>query len=112
MSNRTLVELNHGLGPGRSSQALAEWAAKIASYLRSGDKSYLPGGVTFKHVRHHSDSDPIEAAPDLLKFVKLFKQSVEYGIRRSEEGGDTEDANLKRLTLNMINAAIARAEGV
>lgn len=66
MSNRTLVELNHDFCPGRSNQALAEWAAKIASYMRSGDKNELPYGVTFKQMRHHSDPDPMLGKGDPL----------------------------------------------
>jgi hypothetical protein len=59
MSNRTLVELNHDLCPERSTQALAEWAEKMANYMHAGDPRELPYGVTFKHRRHHSDPDPM-----------------------------------------------------
>ena len=64
MSNRTIVELNHDFCPGRSNQALLEWAAKMADYMRSGDKSRLPYDVTFKHMRHHSEPDPMEGRGD------------------------------------------------
>lgn len=64
MSNRTLVELNHDFCPGRSPQALVEWAAKMANYMGSGDKRDLPYGVTFKHIRHHSDPDPMAGHGD------------------------------------------------
>ena len=59
MSYRTLVELNHDFCPGRSPQALAEWAAKMVNYMSSGDKHELPYGVTFKAIRHHSEPDPM-----------------------------------------------------
>lgn len=64
MSNRTLVELNHDFAPGRSTRALAEWAAKIVTYLGSGDKNDLPYGVTFKHIRHDSEPDPMAGKGD------------------------------------------------
>jgi hypothetical protein len=65
MSNRTLVELNHDCCP-RSDRPieLVRWAMAMASYMRSGDKTELPPGVTFKHMRHHSDPDPMQSHGD------------------------------------------------
>ncbi len=63
MSNRTLVELNHDFAPGRSTQALAEWAQKLVTYMGNGDPRDLPYGVTFKHMRHHSAPCPLGVAP-------------------------------------------------
>lgn len=64
MSNRTLVELNHDFCPRRNAPALMAWANKIVDYLGSGDPRDLPPGVTFKHMRHHSDPDPMAGKGD------------------------------------------------
>ena len=53
---RTCVEFNHDYYP--LDTKLLEWAKQIQTYLRSGDPQYLPQGVTFKHIRHHSEPDP------------------------------------------------------
>lgn len=53
----------------------------------------------------------ISAAPELLELARLFESTIEYEIRKSEKDGDTEGANLKRVTLNLTRAAIAKAEG-
>lgn len=76
MSNRTLVELNHDFCPGRSTQALAEWGAKMAAYMRAADRTELPYGVTFKHIRHHSDPDPATRL--------AFADAAEVVLRRAE----------------------------
>ncbi len=52
----------------------------------------------------------IAAAPQLLAMTKLFASSIEYEMRRSEKDGDDEGARLKRLTLNIVLAAITKAE--
>lgn len=59
MSNRTLIEINHDCVPF-GPDGLLKWAMGISCYVRTGDVSELPGGVTFKHRRHHSESCPIE----------------------------------------------------
>ncbi len=58
MSNRTLVELNHDYCPLWEPKALQSWAEQMVSYMTSGDETKLPKGVTFKHIRHHSEPDP------------------------------------------------------
>lgn len=63
MSNRTLVELNHDYCPGDDSARL-EWAKAMRLYMGSGNKEHLPRGVTFKHMRHHSDPDPMAGRGD------------------------------------------------
>ncbi|MEJ0015683.1 MAG: hypothetical protein WDN25_03805 [Acetobacteraceae bacterium] len=60
MSYRSLIELNHDFVPGRSPAALAEWAAKIASYARSGDARELPYGVILRSRRHHTEPCPLD----------------------------------------------------
>ncbi len=59
MSNRTLVELNHDFCPRNDQGSLLDWALKMRAYMTSGDKGYLPDGVTFKVRRHHSEPDPM-----------------------------------------------------
>jgi hypothetical protein len=58
MSNRTLVELNHDYCP-QSPEAVAALGQCLVDYMRSGDPKCLPRGVTYKHMRHHSDKDPM-----------------------------------------------------
>lgn len=48
----------------------------------------------------------------LLDAAKLFKKAIEYEIRKSKKAGDEEGVNLKTITLNMVLAAIARAEAI
>lgn len=60
MSNLTLVELNHDYCPRIDhDDELLKWAKDMALYMRSGRKSFLPQGVTFKNMRHHSEPDPL-----------------------------------------------------
>jgi hypothetical protein len=60
MSYRTLVELNHDFCPRE--HELLEWAQQMRGYLNSGDPTLLPTGVEFKHIRHHSEPDPMAQA--------------------------------------------------
>lgn len=65
MSNRTLIELNHDFCPSTNQpDKVFAWALGLISYMRSGDKRDLPAGITFKHMRHHSDPDPMEGRGD------------------------------------------------
>lgn len=61
MSNRTMLEFNHDYCPKIEDEAL--FARQIATYLRSGDISYLPDGVTFFGRRHHSEPCPLGEPP-------------------------------------------------
>lgn len=58
MSNRTLIELNHDYCP--KEDELLQWAKDMVLYMRSRDRSFLPFGVTFKNIRHHSEACPLE----------------------------------------------------
>lgn len=49
---------------------------------------------------------------DLLVLAKLFRDTLQYFIRRDEKTGDSEGAALKRNTLGVVMNAIAKAEGV
>lgn len=64
MSNRSLIELNHDFRPLNADAALLKWARSMRTYIGSGDKRDLPPGVTFKHIRHHSDPDPMAGKGD------------------------------------------------
>lgn len=55
MSYRTLVGLNHDYCP--TDEKLLEWAKAMVLYMRSGDQTALPSGVTWKDMRHHSDPE-------------------------------------------------------
>jgi hypothetical protein len=59
VSNRTLVELNHDYC--LRDAELEAWAKQMQAFMRSGDKDELPDGVRWKHSRHHSEPDPMEA---------------------------------------------------
>lgn len=59
----------------------------------------------------HSKGKFLTNAPDLIEIARLFEQTIEYEIRRSLHDGDDEGARLKTLTLHMVRAALARAEG-
>ena len=63
MSNRTLIELNHDYSPSSMAEALS-FGTALMDYMRAGDKTKLPRGVTFKHMRHHSSPDPMDGHGD------------------------------------------------
>ena len=54
MSNRTTLEFNHDYCPKDESEA-KELGIHLVGYMHSGDKSYLPQGVTFIESHHHSE---------------------------------------------------------
>lgn len=65
MSNRTLVELNHDFCPVLGDkEAITEFGHAIVLYMRTGDKTHLPAGVTFKQMRHHLSYDPMHGHGD------------------------------------------------
>ena len=64
MSNRTLVELNHDHCPRHNPTELLSWAEAMWRYMGSANKDDLPHGVTFKHIRHHSEPDPLDGLGD------------------------------------------------
>lgn len=82
MSNRTLVELNHDYCPPEGD--LIRWAQAMAAYMRSGDPACLPQGVTFKHMRHHSNPCPIDDSPiltgeDARRFLAAMDSPIPAG---------------------------------
>lgn len=91
MSNRSLLEFNHDLGPryGWPDDKLIRYASLIALYLGSGDKADLPDGVTFVQMRHHSDPAPTGWVPlrqdgyRCLAFMRGEWRSVWWQGRRA-----------------------------
>lgn len=61
MSNRTMLEFNHDFAPTKAH--IETWGMCIAEYLRSGDPSSLPSGVTFFGMRHHTQPCPMGDPP-------------------------------------------------
>lgn len=70
MSNRTLIELNHDYCPIDEEHA-NDLGQKLSLYMRSADKSWLPEGVVFKSMRHHSEPDLQEAWKELSNRIDL-----------------------------------------
>lgn len=83
MSHRTLLELNHDYCPPDDPEKLLEWAKVMQLYLKSGDREFLPLGVTFFWRRHHSDPCP-------------FEQPLEFERRTRRLADATEKARMKR----------------
>ena len=62
MSNRTMIEINHDQYP-QDVLSAEVWLNSILAYLRTGNVSALPKGVTFFHQRHHSAPCPLGEPP-------------------------------------------------
>lgn len=62
MSNRSMLEFNHDKTPSTDDE-LFWWAKNLQLYLRSGDYTDLPDGVTFFNCRHHSEDCPMGEPP-------------------------------------------------
>lgn len=61
MSQRSLLELNHDLGPSSNdAAAIWRWVHQLLTYRNSGDPADLPEGLTWKWRRHHSDPCPFD----------------------------------------------------
>lgn len=54
----------------------------------------------------------ISAAPELFQLAVRFHDAVEYQIRRAENEGDTEGANMRAAMLFEIDSIIAKAMGL
>ncbi len=82
MSYRTLVELNHDWCPSLEREgSMLEWAEAMAAYMRACDKKMLPRGVTFKHIRHHSDPDPMQGKGDpVIQHLYFVTMEREKGL--------------------------------
>ena len=50
------------------------------------------------------------AHDDLVALAKQFERVAEYEIRRAQKDGDDEGVRLRTVTLNMIRAALDKAE--
>lgn len=84
MSNHSILEFNHDYCPA-TEDAEIKWARALVFYLHSGDKNLLPQGVTFKHIRHHSETEPL-----VIQHIKIDVEEVQgssniYAIGYCEE---------------------------
>lgn len=61
MSNRTMLEFNHDYCP-RDDDLIA-FAYDLQRYMRSGNPMFLPHGVTWFGMRHHSADCPLGNPP-------------------------------------------------
>lgn len=62
MSNRTMLEINHDRYP-HGPEEEQRWLRDMLAYLRSGDPTTLPRGVTWFGMRHHSEPCPLPKPP-------------------------------------------------
>lgn len=64
-----------------------------------------------KYEEAEANARLIAAAPDLFEVATLFASSLEYLIALDRKKGDDEGASMKGITLNVVRAALAKAEG-
>ena len=84
MSQRTLLELNHDLGPrAQDDAALLRWARQLMIYRNSGNPADLPEGLEYKWRRHHSDPCPFDQP---LEFERQFPRSKRPALMRPARG--------------------------
>lgn len=86
---------------------LADWAT-----FEAGISKGLNAAADFVRNAPPLAVDETQSSADLLILVKLFRDTLQYYIRRDEKTGDSEGAALKRNTLGIVMNAIAKAEGV
>lgn len=86
---------------------LADWAT-----FEAGVSKGLKAAADFVRNAPSKTVDETKSSADLLVLVKLFRDTLQYYIRRDEKTGDSEGAALKRNTLGIVMNAIAKAEGV
>lgn len=85
---------------------LADWAT-----FETGISKGLKAAADFVRNAPSTPVDEMQSSADLLILVKLFRDTLQYYIRRDEKTGDSEGAALKRNTLGIVMNAIAKAEG-
>lgn len=57
MSSRSMLEFNHDYCP--RDEDLVAFASDLQRYMRSGDPMFLPYGVTWFGMRHHTEPCPL-----------------------------------------------------
>ena len=62
MSTRSMLEINHDRAPLTPYEKRL-WADRMVLFMKSGDRTILPDGVTFFNERHHSDDCPLGEPP-------------------------------------------------
>jgi len=81
MSQRSLLELNHDLGPSDlDDEALLKWVRSLMIYRASGNPADLPEGLEYKWLRHHSDPCPFDQP---LEFERRFPRSRFHSSKRA-----------------------------
>jgi nitronate monooxygenase len=99
----------------RPAEQLEEWLIEItealaANYTEATIKN--PKATIYENMVRAVQSTPlVEAAPALLEQTMLFGRSLEYQIKVDVQKGDQEAANMKSLTLAILNGAIKQAKG-
>lgn len=73
MSNLTLMQINHDFCP-RDEEAAKTFGLSMQAYLRSGDTSFLPEGVRFINMRHHSDIPTRGHCPTLAEHCEHWNR--------------------------------------
>ncbi len=48
---------------------------------------------------------------EMIEWVRLLEKTIVYEINNSEREGDDEGAGMKRITLNLVRATLARTVG-
>ena len=86
---------------------LADWAT-----FEAGISKGLKAAADFVRNAPSTAVGEPQSSADLLILVKLFRDTLQYYIRRDEKTGDIEGAALKRNTLGIVMNAIATAEGL
>lgn len=103
------------LGKDLSPQAPAEkWVVSNATDVATSSGRHVADCWTHANFSREACQEHarlIAAAPELLDWVKLFERSLVYEIAKSQKAGDDEGARLKTVTLNLVRATIAKAEG-
>lgn len=111
-----------------SKHTLAPWAVSYDKNINNEDERYavMAGGLyiaglyasgtsasdyTSEEAEREVEANArlIAAAPDLLSLALDYRGAIEFQIRLDLKKGDTEGANLKRLTLQYVEGIIAKA---
>lgn len=110
----------HHTGTGGSSlagvQSARQWPE--LSYLDLGEIQDADGNTLFSMPTATPDDDlgericlAFNAHAALLEMAKLLERTAKFEIRNRQRDGDDEGARMMTITLNMVRAGIAKAEG-
>lgn len=97
------------------------WEAKLSCV---GTQMVMANGPSFDHrigqfgpngtasAQQKANAKLAAAAPELLEQAELFARTLEYYIKRDTINKDEEGANMKRVTLHVLNKVIRKAKGL